>query len=78
MSIASVAILSSVIRLQPCRPGGGGKGIAPDPVRVAAGYDAPFYRGVQALARALPPGAMVELAKAATAARSSPSSNRRR
>ena len=36
MSIASVAILSSVIRLQPCRPGGGGKGIAPDPVRVAA------------------------------------------
>jgi enterochelin esterase-like enzyme len=29
------------------------------PVRVAAGYRDPFYPGVQALARALPPGAVV-------------------
>jgi hypothetical protein len=29
------------------------------PVRVAAGYDDPFYRGVRALVRALPPGAVV-------------------
>jgi ABC-2 type transport system ATP-binding protein len=29
MSISSVAILSRAIRPQPCRPGGGGKGIAP-------------------------------------------------
>jgi pimeloyl-ACP methyl ester carboxylesterase len=33
------------------------------PVRVASGYDDPFYPGVQALTRALPPGAVVELAK---------------
>jgi pimeloyl-ACP methyl ester carboxylesterase len=33
------------------------------PVRVAAGHDDPFYPGVQALARALPPGAVVDLAK---------------
>jgi pimeloyl-ACP methyl ester carboxylesterase len=33
------------------------------PVRVASGYDDPFYPGVQALARALPPGAVVDLAK---------------
>jgi pimeloyl-ACP methyl ester carboxylesterase len=33
------------------------------PVRVAAGYDDPFYPGVQALARALPAGAVVDLAK---------------
>jgi enterochelin esterase-like enzyme len=33
------------------------------PVRVAAGYDDPFYPGVRALARALPTGAMVELGK---------------
>jgi pimeloyl-ACP methyl ester carboxylesterase len=32
------------------------------PVRVAAGYDDPFYPGVQALARALPAGAVVDLA----------------
>jgi pimeloyl-ACP methyl ester carboxylesterase len=32
------------------------------PVRVASGYDDPFYPGVQALARALPPGAVVDLA----------------
>ena len=31
------------------------------PVRVAAGYDDPFYPGVQALARALPAGAVVDL-----------------
>ena len=30
------------------------------PVRVASGYDDPFYPGVQALARALPPGAVVD------------------
>jgi enterochelin esterase-like enzyme len=33
------------------------------PVRVAAGYDDPFYPGVQALARALPAGAVVDLAR---------------
>lgn len=33
------------------------------PVRVASGYDDPFYPGVQALARALPAGAVVDLAK---------------
>jgi len=33
------------------------------PVRVASGYDDPFYPGVQALGRALPPGAVVDLAK---------------
>jgi enterochelin esterase-like enzyme len=31
------------------------------PVRVAAGYGDPFYPGVRALARALPPGAVVAL-----------------
>ncbi len=31
------------------------------PVRVASGYADPFYPGVQALARALPPGAVVAL-----------------
>jgi enterochelin esterase-like enzyme len=30
------------------------------PVRVASAYDDPFYPGVQALARALPPGAVVD------------------
>jgi enterochelin esterase-like enzyme len=34
--------------------------LAPVPVRVAAGYDDPFYPGVQSLARALPTGAVVE------------------
>ena len=33
------------------------------PVRVASGYDDPFYPGVQALARALPAGAVVDLTK---------------
>jgi pimeloyl-ACP methyl ester carboxylesterase len=33
------------------------------PVRVASGRDDPFRPGVQALARALPPGAVVDLAK---------------
>jgi enterochelin esterase-like enzyme len=33
------------------------------PVRVAAGYDDPFYPGVQALTRALPAGAVVDLAR---------------
>ncbi len=33
------------------------------PVRVASGYDDPFYPGVRALARALPAGAVVDLAK---------------
>jgi pimeloyl-ACP methyl ester carboxylesterase len=33
------------------------------PVRVAAGYNDPFYPGVRALARALPAGAMVDLGK---------------
>jgi hypothetical protein len=36
MSNPSVAILSRMIRLQPCRPGGDGKGIAPDPSPAAA------------------------------------------
>jgi hypothetical protein len=31
MRMSSGAIFSRVIRLQPCRPGGGGKGIAPAP-----------------------------------------------
>jgi enterochelin esterase-like enzyme len=31
------------------------------PVRIAVGYDDPFYPGVRALARALPPGAVVVL-----------------
>jgi enterochelin esterase-like enzyme len=34
--------------------------LASVPVRVAAGYDDPFYPGVRALARALPAGAVVE------------------
>jgi enterochelin esterase-like enzyme len=33
------------------------------PVRVAAGYDDPFYPGVQALARSLPAGAVVDFAR---------------
>jgi pimeloyl-ACP methyl ester carboxylesterase len=33
------------------------------PVRVAAGYDDPFYPGVQALARSLPAGAVVDFAQ---------------
>ena len=33
------------------------------PVRVAAGYDDPFYPGVQALARALPAGAVIDFSK---------------
>jgi len=33
------------------------------PVRVASGYDDPFYPGVQALARALPAGAVVDFSK---------------
>jgi pimeloyl-ACP methyl ester carboxylesterase len=33
------------------------------PVRVAAGYDDPFYPGVQALARVLPAGAVVDLGR---------------
>jgi enterochelin esterase-like enzyme len=37
--------------------------LAQIPVRVASGYDDPFYPGVQALARALPAGAVVDLAK---------------
>jgi len=37
--------------------------LAHRPVRVAAGYDDPFYPGVQALARALPPGAVVYFGK---------------
>jgi pimeloyl-ACP methyl ester carboxylesterase len=37
--------------------------LADVPVRVAAGYHDPFYPGVRALARALPPGALVDLAK---------------
>jgi enterochelin esterase-like enzyme len=37
--------------------------LARAPVRVAAGYDDPFYPGVQALARALPAGAVVDFAK---------------
>jgi pimeloyl-ACP methyl ester carboxylesterase len=34
--------------------------LARTPVRVASGYDDPFHPGVQALARALPPGAVVD------------------
>ncbi len=37
--------------------------LAAIPVRVASGHDDPFYAGVQALARALPPGAVVDFAK---------------
>lgn len=33
------------------------------PVRVTTGYDDPFYPGVQALARALPAGAVVDFRK---------------
>ena len=33
------------------------------PIRIASGYDDPFYPGVQALARAAPAGAMVDFAK---------------
>jgi len=33
------------------------------PVRVAAGYDDPFYPGVQTLARSLPAGAVVDFAQ---------------
>jgi S-formylglutathione hydrolase FrmB len=33
------------------------------PVRVASGYDDPFYPGVQVLTRALPAGAVVDLAR---------------
>lgn len=36
--------------------------LAGTPVRVASGYDDPFYPGVQALAQALPPGAVVDFA----------------
>jgi len=32
-------------------------------VRVATGYDDPFYPGVQALARALPAGTVVQFAR---------------
>jgi hypothetical protein len=32
-------------------------------VRVASGYNDPFYPGVQALARALPAGAVVDFGK---------------
>jgi enterochelin esterase-like enzyme len=39
------------------------RALAHVPVRVASGYDDPFYPGVQALARALPAGAVVDLAK---------------
>lgn len=37
--------------------------LAATPVRVASGYDDPFLPGVQALARALPPSAVVDFAK---------------
>ncbi len=37
--------------------------LARTPVRVASGYDDPFHPGVQALVRALPAGAVVDLAK---------------
>ena len=33
------------------------------PVRIASGYDDPFYPGVQALARALPAGAVLDFGK---------------
>jgi len=36
--------------------------LARTPVRVASGYDDPFHPGVQALAKALPPGAVVDFA----------------
>jgi len=39
------------------------RALARIPVRVASGYDDPFYPGVQALARALPAGAVVDLTK---------------
>ena len=37
--------------------------LAGTPVRIASGYDDPFLPGVKALARALPPGAVVDFAK---------------
>src|SRR5690348_3740473 len=37
--------------------------LASTPVRVASGYDDPFHPGVQALARVLPPGAVVDFAE---------------
>ena len=37
--------------------------LAGTPVRVASGHDDPFFPGVQALAQALPPGAVVDFAK---------------
>jgi len=37
--------------------------LADVPVRVATGHDDPFFPGVQALAQALPPGAVVDFAK---------------
>lgn len=37
--------------------------LARTPVRVASGYDDPFHPGVQALARALPAGAVVDFSK---------------
>jgi len=43
------------------------------PVRIAAGYDDPFYPGVQALARALPPAAVVDPTGMFFAARQPPS-----
>jgi enterochelin esterase-like enzyme len=36
--------------------------LARHPVRIASGYDDPFYPGVQVLVRALPPGAVVDFA----------------
>ena len=48
------------------------------PVRVAAGYDDPFYPGVQALARALPAGAVVDLARGCHTDPFPPSRNPRR
>jgi hypothetical protein len=48
MGIPSVAILSRVIRLQPYRPGGGGKGIAPDPFACSsAAHELAALRGAQ-------------------------------
>jgi pimeloyl-ACP methyl ester carboxylesterase len=37
--------------------------LARRPVRISAGYDDPFYPGIQALARALPAGAVVDFGK---------------
>jgi hypothetical protein len=39
------------------------RALAGVPVRVASAYDDPFYPGVQALARALPRGAVVDFGK---------------